>query len=68
MPKSVSVSVPREARELVQSRALAAGGDAMIEVAIALLILHRTHSPAALGLVLSMPWWAGIISNLTSTA
>ncbi len=68
MPKSVSVSVPREARELAQSRALAAGGDAMIEVAIALLILHRTHSPAALGLVLSMPWWAGIISNLTSTA
>ena len=68
MPKSASASVPREARELVQSRALGAGGDAMIEVAIALLVLHRTHNPAALGLVLSMQWWAGIISNFTSTA
>lgn len=68
MPKPGSASIPREARELAQARSLAAGGDAMIEVAIALVILHRTHSPAALGLVLSMPWWAGIISHLTSTA
>ena len=56
MPKPGSASIPREARELAQARSLAAGGDAMIEVAIALVILHRTHSPAALGLVLSMPW------------
>lgn len=68
MSKPASSPVPRQARELAQARSLAAGGDAMIEVAIALLILHRTHSPAALGLVLSMPWWAGIVSHLTSTA
>ena len=68
MPKPISTLVPREGRELAQARSLSAGGDAMIEVAIALLILHRTHSPAALGLVLSMPWWAGILSNLTSAA
>ncbi len=54
-------------RRIVAVRALMAAGDALIEVGIALLILARDHgNVAVLGLVLALPWLAGLAAQLGS--
>ncbi len=54
-------------RRLVAVRALMAMSDALIEVGIALLILMRAHgNVTVLGLVLALPWLAGLTSQLGS--
>ncbi len=54
-------------RLIVTVRALMAVGDALIEVGIALLILARSRgNVAVLGLVLALPWLAGLTSQLGS--
>lgn len=54
-------------RRIVAVRALMAAGDALIEVGIALLILSRAHGNVAiLGLVLALPWAAGLAAQLGS--
>ncbi len=55
------------ARQLLQIRALMSGGDALIEVGIAVLILFRGHGNVmVLGLILALPWIARLLSHAGS--
>lgn len=52
---------------LIGARALMAGADALVEVGIALLILRRSGGNiGVLGMVLALPWAAGLLSQLSA--
>ena len=52
---------------LVGARSLTAGADALVEVGIALLILRRSGGNiGVLGMVLALPWAAGLLSQLSA--
>lgn len=53
-------------RRVVALRALLAAGDAVVEVGMALLILSRTHNTLVFGLIMAVPWWAGLAAQVSS--